>query len=315
MNQNIRIRKNVFETNSSSSHSLTMSAGDIVSLPFSPEVLRTGKVVVDKGEYGWEWYRYYSPLSKAEYLLTQVVSDDSVPKDGTPEEATRALRDENSRFDQLCRVIEAHTGVMLLIRPGTSGYIDHDSVGNGSELFESDEKLAQFLFSADSYIETGNDNSGPRKVISTDRGDEHYYGASYRQPEKDWVTVQLVSTERWVYQMCVPGGADLFEEAHAALLAEVRASATVTAVRVESVGYWHPFAYCDPEGTTMSSLQEMGFHFSESLVVSATHEKRPMSDAESKKVTYVLQMPADVADKLKQLPPVKLVKKSDKQEG
>ena len=53
-----QIRKNVFETNSSSSHSLTVSEGDITGQPFSDHTLREGVVIVGKGEYGWEFEQY-----------------------------------------------------------------------------------------------------------------------------------------------------------------------------------------------------------------------------------------------------------------
>jgi hypothetical protein len=53
-----QIRKRVFETNSSSSHSLTLSPGDLVAQPFSDDVLRSGVLSVEllrlyRPRFGW----------------------------------------------------------------------------------------------------------------------------------------------------------------------------------------------------------------------------------------------------------------------
>lgn len=151
-----QIRKNVFETNSSSSHSLTLSAGDIEKQPFADDVLREGVYLVKKGEFGWEQEEYYRIEDKLSYLFTQVVSE-KIPQ-GDAEDITATLRGINKEFDMLCRVVQEHTGVKLLASPGSDGYIDHQSSDVGWELFHDEAQLRQFLFSPRSYVETDNDN-------------------------------------------------------------------------------------------------------------------------------------------------------------
>ena len=55
-----QIRNNVFETNSSSVHTITISNS-------SPQSI-DNYIFFDRGEYGWEWEIYNSSQDKANYL-------------------------------------------------------------------------------------------------------------------------------------------------------------------------------------------------------------------------------------------------------
>lgn len=166
-----QIRSSVFETNSSSSHSLTLGTGNLVATPFSPAMLRAGEVPLRPGEYGWEWRRYYTAREKLGYLLTQVT-------DGKLEVDTEALRESNPFFAQLYDVVKDHTGCRLIVEPG-QGYIDHQSArakgAVGMELFDDTDKLRAFLFDDTAYLETGNDNNPPPWTISSDIGQREYF--------------------------------------------------------------------------------------------------------------------------------------------
>ena len=182
----IQIRKSVFETNSSSSHSLTMGSDDIVEQPFSAAVLRSGVVELAVGEYGWEWRRYYQPKEKLAYLLTQITNGKI--ESGEPSEVTRGLRKEDPRAEMLCRVVEAHTGCELVFN-ASEGYIDHQSAagdgGNGLELFDDESVLRKFIFNSESCIQTGNDNDAPPWTIKTDRGPELFFESFIRPVDAD----------------------------------------------------------------------------------------------------------------------------------
>jgi hypothetical protein len=299
-----QIRKNVFETNSSSSHSLTLSPGDLVKQPFNVDILRLGTLTLPLGEYNWEWFRYYELDNKAQYLMTQLFHYDGIPH-GDPETVTRELR-ADTRFDMLCRVIEEHTGVKLQVEPGSRGGIDHDSVGNGLEVFESEDKLRQFLFSPDSYIETGNDNSGPGKIIGTDRGDQHYYIAHYREPAQADVMVKLHVASSWSFdELRTDAGALLSEESNAELYQAVRAQATVTSAFFDCQSWYHPFEYGSPQGDTMSSLSDAGLSFSPDVAVEVKFKEVHMNDKENKTYTRVAltaYMPKHLAEQLAALP-------------
>lgn len=287
------IRKSVFETNSSSSHSLTVHAGDIVPAPLPAEVLRAGVLRLRRDNYGWEWQRFYTPVGKANYLLTQALGD-TVPREGSEEDVTRRLRSASAQADQLCRVIEAHTGVRVLIDP-RPGSVDHQSMGVGADLyFEGDEALARFLFDANSFVQTGNDNTDPGKLVETDRGAEHFYQACYREPQPDWVPVEFELAPGGPHRLVTTSGIDLGEPSRAPLLERLRAQATVTEARVDSTGYWNPYEHCDPQSSTMSTLHKFGLCFSEHLVVHVRHEDRPPPDW-SLRTTLVLRMPPELA--------------------
>jgi hypothetical protein len=299
-----QIRKNVFETNSSSSHSLTMSKGDLTAQPFDKAVLREGRVYLSKHEYGWEWHRYYGTHSKADYLFTQMFESDTIPS-GKPESVTRTLREENENFDMLCRVIEEHTGVKVYVEPGTSGYVDHDSHGVGMELFESEKKLHQFLFSPDSFVQTGNDNDSPGKVISTDRGSEHFYQKYYRAPKKSHVVVTLRSVDYWsMRQLATENGAVISEVKQKELFKELLKRGTVVAVDSKEFGTWDYYGGRSNLGDTMSKLAHSGWHFSEDLRVSRKFtqvENRDRSDDHKDETLVHVSMPEALAEQVKAL--------------
>ena len=301
MNQ--QIRNNVFETNSSSSHSLTMVQGDIVPTPLPHSTLRAGVLVLHKGEYGWEWYRYYDTQAKAAYLFTQLFHDD-IP-DGDIVTVTAQLREDDARFDMLCRVIEAYTGVIVQAAPGSSGYVDHESTGNGLEVFESDETLRQFLFSSESYIETGNDNSGPSPTIDTDRGPEHYYGAFYREPKPGMAVVELTAAELWRVALKTAGGAIVDGSTNPEVFDALKAEATVVAAHWECRAPWNRFEYSEPVSTVMSDLSEVGLFFSSALRVTTKYTHVSFEDKttpRSEKLTFTVHMPETLAKTLAGLP-------------
>jgi len=298
-----QIRKNVFETNSSSSHSLTLAAGDLVKTPFNLDVLRLGTLRLGLGEYNWEWYRYYDTDNKAQYLMTQLFHYNGIPN-GDAAEVTRELRND-ARFDMLCRVIEDQTGVKLEAIPGSQGGIDHDSHGNCLEVFESEDKLRTFLFSDSSYIETGNDNSGPFKTIESDRGTLEYYSASYREPGKDDVAVKLRTRNHWDFEeLATLAGAKLDESNNPELFKALQEQATFTASFVDSKDSYHPFEYGEPEGDTMSHLVSAGLKFSANLAVSVEFTKLGFrEEGRYTHTTLTAYVPKELAAQLDTLQP------------
>ena len=128
------IRHNVFETNSSSTHSISINA----DTQLFDSITHDGTIVLGHGEYGWEFDTYYSALSKADYCALDM-GGDPVKK------------------EMLIRVIKNHTGAKDVIFDLT-GYIDHQSAGTSDDAFKNDETLKAFIFGKGSYLETGNDN-------------------------------------------------------------------------------------------------------------------------------------------------------------
>ena len=61
-----QIRKNIFETNSSSTHAVSIFRGSNYSIP--------EKIVIRPGEFGWECETFSDPESKLAYLYTWILS-------------------------------------------------------------------------------------------------------------------------------------------------------------------------------------------------------------------------------------------------
>ncbi len=128
------IRRKVFETNSSSTHSISISNGitDSIIAPDYDNIIRlTG------GDFGWEQCIYHNAMDKANYCAQdQEYNEDNLV--------------------MLKEVIEEHTGYPVEI--DLYGYIDHQSKGTSNEAFENKETLENFIFNSNCYIETDNDN-------------------------------------------------------------------------------------------------------------------------------------------------------------
>ena len=162
-----QIRSNVFETNSSSTHSICISKD-----PVNISDIEGKTVVFTHGQFGWEWEQYTSLWSKASYLY-QAICD--------------VYRDEKERSDAMNQIYEilGKYGIDCEFEPTKKdhwcleyGYIDH-----GSELKEfvdsilhSENRLLRYLF-GDTIIFTGNDNDDP--------------------PELDWGRVDSSKYERY----------------------------------------------------------------------------------------------------------------------
>lgn len=133
------IRVGVFETNSSSTHSISIvanSSGILDSLLPNEE----DAIFLTGGEFGWEWQKYNDALTKANYCAVDA-------------------QDDYAKSCMLVDVISEHTGVKkVILQVDSNGYIDHQSVGTTNEIFESSDKLKHFIFDKNSWLFTGNDN-------------------------------------------------------------------------------------------------------------------------------------------------------------
>lgn len=137
------IRIGCFETNSSSSHSLTVGSAQLVpfilDLPESSE----GVILVGGHEFGWGPERYNDAATKISYcyLFAKDTGDETI------------LRD----------VVRKATGCELQ-ESECQGYIDHNSSDTGKNAFSSEEKLYNFLFNKNSWLFIANDNSDERSL-------------------------------------------------------------------------------------------------------------------------------------------------------
>jgi len=144
-------RNNVFETNSSSTHSLCISNTRNV-LDCSD-----ARMYIRLGEFGWEHERYHGAYEIASYVYTGALYNKDY-------ELVKLMKEilPNCEFE--------NPGVKFY-------YIDH---GNElQELFEefkkNPNKLLNFIFGKKSFIVTGNDNSDERISCEIPEGCEEYY--------------------------------------------------------------------------------------------------------------------------------------------
>jgi len=140
------IRHNVFETNSSSTHSICISE-------YSDGILDTlgvdddGVLHLEGGQFGWEIEDYYDPNTKANYCAIDTVN--------SPE-----------KRDMLVKVLKDHTGAKEVsfdfslddYKHNNWSYIDHQSAGTSFEAFASEHTLKMFIFNPKSWLHTDNDN-------------------------------------------------------------------------------------------------------------------------------------------------------------
>lgn len=131
-----QIRNNVFETNSSSTHSICVAKTSDLEIP--------EKITFSFGEFGWEYGKLSNIDEKASYLYTGLIA--------------------NGRDDDMEKIVNilSNAGIEVICEDPShdNGYIDHCgelySFLNG--MVNHQQQLYQFLFSPLSYILTGNDN-------------------------------------------------------------------------------------------------------------------------------------------------------------
>ena len=132
------IRRNCFETNSSSSHSISLSRNAAQFTSFEPDA--DGVVRLGSGEYGWGYDTFTSAWSKADYAAIDFDSYD---------QATAAL----------VELIKIMTGAKA-VEINVTGYIDHQSIGIARNIYDNDgvEGLCNFIFNTGSTLTIDNDN-------------------------------------------------------------------------------------------------------------------------------------------------------------
>jgi len=140
-----QVRQNVFETNSSSSHSISIEpSSDGLYDTIIPD--EEGNVVLTGGEFGWEIEEHIDALTKANYCAVDQLDNDD-------------------RIEMLKEVIKEQTGCNDVVinfsddwKKANYSYIDHASSGTSDEAFHSKEDLRDFIFSKNSILYTDNDN-------------------------------------------------------------------------------------------------------------------------------------------------------------
>ena len=163
-----QIRRGVFETNSSSSHSITVCRDN----DFEPSALRTdvnGYVRARFGEWGWSFHDVTTQYERLSYILTMAriltECNESVWA------CSKKVREKDKRnfevtreFKEISDAVAAHTpdcvGVRIDVDDYDTGDIDHDSSNSVYSSFEeflldNNMTVEQFIFGDGSMVTDG----------------------------------------------------------------------------------------------------------------------------------------------------------------
>lgn len=164
-----QLRKSVFETNSSSTHSICINSTGHYMIP--------EKIHFENdGCFGWDWETYHEVYAKAGYLYIALLErchwhcEDK----NNAEQLLNAVKDVQNEltsmltelgvkevtFDDV-KISEYTYGDKTSRYISFEGYIDHteDLCDFVAAVMEDKELLAHYLFCPDSCVITGNDNS------------------------------------------------------------------------------------------------------------------------------------------------------------
>ena len=141
------IRSNVFETNSSSTHSITISNSNNASNSTLATILpdENGTIYLTGGLFGWEYEKYNSALTKANYCAIACDHYDT----------------KYPNKEMLIEVVKKQTGAKeVIFNIDNNSYIDHQSIESGilEKVFKSKENLRNFIFNKRSWLIIDNDN-------------------------------------------------------------------------------------------------------------------------------------------------------------
>lgn len=134
------IRKGVFETNSSSSHSISLAAEDKDFILDTIYPDQDGVIKLTGGEFGWDWFKHNDAQTKANYAAVDL---------GRSELLVEVIKEQTGAKEVLFLFTDDHNG------PNWS-YIDHDSTGTTPR---DKQELRNFIFNKNSWLFGGNDNS------------------------------------------------------------------------------------------------------------------------------------------------------------
>jgi hypothetical protein len=154
-------RKGVFETNSSSTHSITVAdEGKLQNTLPNKE----GKIIIFCSEFGWEYNIHTSAYMKLSYLITNIFMAYKYDRKN-PVVNIKLLPDrEKEWFYKVTRAVEEFTGTKLEVVPLKDdwypfGYIDHQSANTADDVLNGTiGKIKRFIFNPLSKLIIDNDN-------------------------------------------------------------------------------------------------------------------------------------------------------------
>lgn len=187
-------RNGVFETNSSSSHSISIHHKCKLNDTISPN--DNGIIDISYGGYGWGWEILCSAKEKASYWITywNEVKENIKGHEGFPVIENEVKDFAESRITMLKEVVQEFCGYPVSFTESSEkyypkGYVDHQAFDQNIFLkIQTKGYLTKFIFSKNAFVCIGNDNENSpiinfaedqRKhtanfILTIENGDEIY---------------------------------------------------------------------------------------------------------------------------------------------
>ena len=156
----IKMRKNVFETNSSSEHSISFAKPEKNYVLHDNLFIRDGVLEIELGQFGWgiDWYN--DPYTKLQYALTMVYSGETpYTDDGTWDKSKEAFY-KTDGFNEIFNLLHKKYDIEEIKIKSFDGYIDHNSCYGSLDDFLNDYNvtLEDFIFNPNVILNIDNDN-------------------------------------------------------------------------------------------------------------------------------------------------------------
>ena len=155
----VQVRRGIFETNSSSTHVISISKDNDEFKEKLPNRVHFGH-----GDFGWEWEVYNTLQDKANYLFTAIVDNGKSRKYKPLITAILAKHGIEAEFEETVENQYDNGETYEEFKEDKYAYVDHAYCAKDfiEEVCENEELLMAYLFSDTSFVETGNDNEdGP----------------------------------------------------------------------------------------------------------------------------------------------------------
>ena len=161
-----QVRRSVFETNSSSTHSITITHGRISNN--SIRVGSDGYIHTELDDFGWEVCDYRSQAERLSYLVTMLAVKSDVTLWIYDANENRTDKDivedimKTREFEKLSDEIGRHARCRGVIIDPSGGYIDHQSHEDYRDFQDFldyyNTNVVEFVFGRGNVVHTDNDN-------------------------------------------------------------------------------------------------------------------------------------------------------------
>ena len=201
-----QIRQSVFETNSSSTHCIVVTADNGNAPPLDPD--GESRIDVQLDEFGWGPECFNDLYRKLQYVLTLIFETEYRTELSIERKSGNLEYDRDKFYDDIFKdtfgfiqvndIIQEYCGygIRPIVNNVRDVYVDHQSCeyysGLGDFLDEHNLTLEKFLFDTGVWVVISNDNGGPKvhefnelqgKIDTVSRSCDHNNYDDYEEDE------------------------------------------------------------------------------------------------------------------------------------